>query len=184
MPRKEISYSPDDFGKDAVELRARYFATTDEHPVYTKDRWQKLLSQFPEVEDKFTDYWDWVVVSIEGDNEDAPEAGTAQQVAITESDLVDIDNIDQFAGAIAGWHHNKVAVLRHMQSIPAGTEMEVTIGDKQQTIKLEGEVMAAFRAGLELALIEFGNLPFAVSLEDAPEVVEGAANDAADPSQG
>lgn len=181
MPRKEISYNPEDFGKDAVELRARYFATTDEHPEYTKDRWQKLLSKFPEVEDKFADYWDWVVVSIEADNEDAPDAGHAQQVAMTEADMVDVNTIDQFAEYVTRWHHNKVAVLRHMQGIPAGSEMEVTIGDKAKTIVLDGELMAAFQAGLELALIEIGNLPFGVSTEDAPE---GAANDAADPSQG
>jgi len=180
MPRKQISYSSDDFNKSAEELRARYFATTDEHPEFTKARWSKLLSQFPEVEDKFKDYWDWVVVSIESDNEDQPEAGHAQQVNVAESDMIDITTIDEFAELVGRWHQNKVAVLRHMQSIPLGTEMELTLGDKTHMVKLEGEIMFGFQAGLELALIEIGNMPFVASTEAQAEV----APDAADPSQG
>lgn len=179
MPKANITYDIADFGLEAVDLQAKYLAYSKEHPEYTEAKWQKLLSQHPEAEEQFRGYWDWVVMMIAADNEDMPEAGHAQAVTITESDMVSMDSMDQFAAAIAGWHQNKVAVLRHMQTIPEGTEMEVTLGDKAKTLKLEGDVLTAFKTGLELALIEFGNLPFAITTEDIPDDA-----DAADPSQG
>lgn len=177
MPRADISYDFEDFGKSQRELEAKY-ADTSEHPEYTLAKWKQTLSKHPELENTFNGYWDWVVTMIEADDDSIPDAGTAQSVAITESDMIGIDTIDQFAGYVTRWHQNKVAVLRHMQAIPSGTEMEVTIGDKAQTIKLEGELMAAFQTGLELALIEIGNLPFGVSTEG-----DEASNDAANPPQ-
>lgn len=96
------------------------------------------------------------------------EAGHAQQVPVTEADMINVQTMDQFAGMFMAWHQNKIKVLKHMQAIPEGTEIEITFGDVVREIKLEGEAMAAYHAGIELALIEFQNLPFAVSVEDAP----------------
>lgn len=179
MPRKQITYSPQDFGKTAVELQARYFAVANEHPEFTLNKWQKLLSQFPHLEDTEGSYWEWVVTMIAADDEETPEVGHAQQVNVTENDLIDVVSVEQFAELVGRWHQNKVAVLRHMQSIPLGTEMELTIGEKSHMVKLEGEIMFGFQAGLELALIEISNLPFVASTEDVP-----AEANAADPSQG
>lgn len=181
MPRANVTYDMADFGLEAIDLEAKYFAYSTQHTEYTLEKWHKLLSQHPEVEDQFNGYWDWVVTMIAADDDAIPDPGHAQSVTITEGDMIDISTIDQFAEYVTRWHQNKVSVLRHMQLIPPGTEMEVSLGDKGHTIKLEGELMAAFQAGLELALIEIGNLPFGVSTEDQPE---SATNDAADPSKG
>jgi hypothetical protein len=77
--------------------------------------------------------------------------------------IVPITDLDSFVRALVHWHTNKVAMLRHLAEIPEGTEMSV--GD-EAPIVLEGDILAGFKAGLETALIELGELPFSFTLED------------------
>ena len=95
-------------------------------------------------------------------DQQAPEAQVAQQ-APQPNDTIPIDNLDQFVRVLTGWHADKVAMLRHLLQIPEGTTFEVG----EQTVVVEGHVLAGFKFGIELALMQVGTLPFAVELEDA-----------------
>ena len=83
-------------------------------------------------------------------------------------DTLVIDDLNQFVFILEGWHNEKVKVLKHMLEVPEGTVMEC---DGQEVI-LAGDLLAGFKAGLDLALIELGKLPFAYET-DPPD----AAND-------
>lgn len=81
-------------------------------------------------------------------------------------DTVEVDDLDHFVTLLIGWHTNKVKVLQHMATLPEGTEMESEDGIK---LMLSGDVLAGFQAGIGLALMELGTLPFAVEPETEPE---------------
>lgn len=74
-------------------------------------------------------------------------------------ELIPIQNIDHFIHLIVVWHNNRVALLKHMMALPAGTEMQV---DENKTVVMDGERLEGFKAGLGLALMELGDLPFVV----------------------
>ena len=74
-------------------------------------------------------------------------------------ELIPIQNIDHFIHLITNWHNNRVAVLQHMLTLPAGTEMQVNDAD---SVVMDGERLEGFKAGLGLALMELGDLPFVV----------------------
>lgn len=77
-----------------------------------------------------------------------------------------VEDLDQFVRVLMAWHTNKVAMLRHLQSIPEGTEVSK---DDGEPIVLTGDILKGFQMGLEVALEEMGTLPFEAELEDAPE---------------
>ena len=77
--------------------------------------------------------------------------------------LIPIQNIDHFIHLIVGWHNNRVALLKHMMALPAGTEMQV---DENKTVVMDGERLEGFKDGLGLALMELGDLPFVVETEE------------------
>ena len=79
-----------------------------------------------------------------------------------------IEDMHQFVQLLVAWHSEKVKVLEHMLQVPDGSVME-TNGIKAT---LTGDLLAGFKAGIELALMELGTLPFAYET-DPPE----AAND-------
>ena len=74
-------------------------------------------------------------------------------------ELIPIQNIDHFIHLIVGWHNNRVALLKHMMALPAGTEMQV---NETESVVMDGERLEGFKAGLGLALMELGALPFVV----------------------
>ncbi len=73
------------------------------------------------------------------------------------SDTVEIQDLDQFVRMLTAWHNSKVATLEHMLTVPEGTEMELPDGSH---IELSENHLRGFKAGLVLALIELGSLPF------------------------
>ena len=79
-----------------------------------------------------------------------------------------IEDMNQFVQILVAWHSEKVKVLEYMLQVPDGSVME-TNGIKTT---LTGDLLAGFKAGIELALMELGTLPFAYET-DPPE----AAND-------
>ena len=84
-------------------------------------------------------------------------------------DTVEVDNIDHFVTILTGWHTNKVKLLQHMIDLPDGTEMESDGGVK---LMLSGDVLAGFQAGIALALMELGTLPFAAEVEVNASAIE------------
>ena len=83
-------------------------------------------------------------------------------------DTLVIEDMNQFVQSLVAWHSEKVKVLEHMMEVPDGSIME-TNGIEAT---LTGDMLAGFKAGIELALMELGTLPFAYETEP-PE----AAND-------
>lgn len=83
-------------------------------------------------------------------------------------DTLVIEDLNEFVYILEGWHNEIIKVLEHMLEVPEGTVMEVDGVD----YVLTGDLLAAFKAGLDLALIELGKLPFTCET-DPPD----AAND-------
>lgn len=88
-----------------------------------------------------------------------------------QEELQTINDIDQFAFAVAAWHQQQVDTLQHMINIPEGSSMKMTSKDDQGNVTekdviLEGDLLTGFKAGLETALMLLGELPFKVSVVD------------------
>lgn len=83
-------------------------------------------------------------------------------------DTVEVDNIDHFVTILTGWHTKKVAILEHMANVPEGTVMTTEGGTD---VVMKGMFRDGFKAGIALALMELGTLPFAAEVEaDAPAI--------------
>ena len=78
-------------------------------------------------------------------------------------DTIQLDSMEALAMAFAHWHQNKVKVLQHYMSIPEGSEIAF---DSEKVIVLSGVSRDGFIAGLQYALMEIGELPFVLDLED------------------
>lgn len=76
-----------------------------------------------------------------------------------------VSDLDTFFQLLASWHQSKVAILNHMLTVPEGTQATLD-GEDAPTITLTGEVLAAYKLGIELSLIELGTLPFYPETED------------------
>lgn len=80
-----------------------------------------------------------------------------------------INDLDRFVAVLMDWHQTKVKVLEHLLEIPEGAEVVFNEGATQE---LTGDLRQGFLIGLSVALIELGNLPFAVEesteTSDAP----------------
>jgi hypothetical protein len=76
-----------------------------------------------------------------------------------------VEDLDLFATLVMRWHAHKVAVLTKLAEIPTGSGVQVNDG---ATRILEGDLLAGFKLGIETALIELGQLPFAAETDDAP----------------
>jgi hypothetical protein len=116
----------------------------------------------------------------EGRQQEGQEAGPqglliimieATQEALAPPGTIEIEDLNQFVQMLAGWHSQKVNTLEHMLEMPEGIEMAVTGEDP---IVLTGDMLAGFKAGLELALMELGTLPFLYEVE--PEVEAATAD--------
>ena len=84
-------------------------------------------------------------------------------------DTLVIEDMNQFVQILVAWHSEKVKVLEHMLQVPDGSIME-TNGIKAT---LTGDLLAGFKAGIELALMELGTLPFAYET-DPPEAANAS----------
>ena len=108
-----------------------------------------------------------------------PQPGHAQQVPVTEDELVTMKSVNEFAGAVAYWHGGLMDRLKNLLTIPYGTPVELVEADGYAfVVKLKGDAMKGFKAAMNTAIAELQNLPFVVSVEDAPEQGQ---NDAAAP---
>jgi hypothetical protein len=178
MSREDLPYDFEDFGMSTDELKTKYEANDDEHPHYTRQLWRQLNGDAGTQEE----YWAWVKRNITSDD-DAILGNDAQGNPV-ESELVAMENLDQFVATLTAWHTMRVKELRHFQQVPEGMGLEIsdlTTGQAVQHI-LSGEKREGFLIGLELALMRLGSLPFVAELEDAP--ITPASNAANDPAPG
>jgi hypothetical protein len=79
------------------------------------------------------------------------------------ADRVPVTDLNQFVHLLAQWHRRKVQALEHLLQIPEG--FKVQIGDEPE-FEVTDDIRKGFLLGIELALMEFGTLPFSVETED------------------
>lgn len=83
----------------------------------------------------------------------------------------DINDLNAFAAGLEDWHVRMCERASQMMEIPDGFVIEFDPGNGQmvQTLTLTGDVHSAFLAGVTSGAGTFSKLPFAISIEDAPE---------------
>lgn len=92
----------------------------------------------------------------------------ATQEAPVAPATIEIEDLNQFVKMLAAWHSQKVKILEYMLKVPEGTEM--IIGEETPTtVILTGDMLVGLKAGIELSLIELGELPFQYETEDEAE---------------
>lgn len=92
--------------------------------------------------------------------------GTPTQTLDPEA-TVQIETLDNFVRLLAGWHQARVNELEALFNIPEGVEISL---DDSEPIMLEGAVRLAFIAGVNVALMKLGVLPFQAEVEDEASV--------------
>lgn len=89
----------------------------------------------------------------------------ASQGTNQEAPTAMLTSMDMMAALVTSWHTQQMGRLRHLLDIPEGTTFE--IGDTK--LEVCGDVLAGFKFGVELAIMQFKDLPFerVVASEDA-----------------
>lgn len=91
-------------------------------------------------------------------------------------DIVHMPDLDTFVRALTAWHSQKMEMLRHLQDIPEGTAFQVGDGTEAKDLVMTAEMLDGFQFGIEMALMQIGELPFVVEIEDAqPQPADAAA---------
>lgn len=96
----------------------------------------------------------------------------AQQDQVDQSnetnDMVEVSDLDSFVRILFNWHESKVQVLEHIMDIPDGVVMNYTDDNgKDLQITLTGDLLEAFKMGVNLSLMELGKLPFRIEAQEA-----------------
>lgn len=92
-----------------------------------------------------------------------PSPDTGDSVCI-KPETIEVYDLGQFIKYLTAWHSHKVEILKHMINIPEGSEMVVD-EESASSVIMTGDMLAGFKAGIELALIELGTMPFGYELE-------------------
>ena len=78
------------------------------------------------------------------------------------TETIDVESLDDFVHMLVSWHSRKCAILKHMMDLPEGSSMQIGEGE---SVTMTGDMLVVFKAGIELALMELGTLPFQYSTE-------------------
>jgi len=137
-----------------------------EHFVFSKKRFKEACD-LAGVEALDAHYPQWVEEQVENAKQRA-QRPDADAVLIDSAqgtdDLVYFTNIDLFAAHLTAWHERSKAIIDQVMQAPEGQEVSVNYPDgSNKTIKLEGDILFAFQAGISVVMSVFGNLPFAAS---------------------
>lgn len=76
----------------------------------------------------------------------------------SETNNNEITSLGEFILRVQDWHAQRVANLQHFLDIPDTGDIEIEFEGK--TLKLEGDALLAFRAGISSSLDALGQLPF------------------------
>lgn len=94
-------------------------------------------------------------------------------------DIVPVNDLDKFVQILTAWHANQCAAVQHMLTIPDGSKFEIGEDEAKQEVTLTGDVLVAFKLGVEMAMMQLGTLPFVAEMDDeetVPEVPTGLPN--------
>jgi hypothetical protein len=84
----------------------------------------------------------------------------------TPADLLAVEGLDHFISLLTDWHNRQVATVKHLHAAPEGIKIIIGDGDDAEEKSLEGEFLAGFQLGLDLALNYLGTLPFMAEYAD------------------
>ena len=98
--------------------------------------------------------------------------GVFMSDTIKETSQPEEGSVDWVIEKLQVWQQTQVEYLKHMSNVPVGTEVEITTPDDPNlptiNVVMEGQFLAGFQLGLELAIKEFSTFPF----KKIAEVVE------------
>lgn len=77
--------------------------------------------------------------------------------------VIDVQDLGQFVAMLQAWHKKQVATLRHMTTIPVGTQVQV---EGEPDLELDGDVYRGYVMGINIALAHLGELPFNAEFVD------------------
>ena len=102
-----------------------------------------------------------------------PEVGM-EASALVQPEATTITTIDQFAELVSQWYDNRQKAVKYLLTVPDGVEFERASGPDQPPEKMlmTGDLMKGFKFGVELALMQLGDLPFVAELEDQQALAE------------
>lgn len=82
------------------------------------------------------------------------------------SELIEVNDLDHFITLLTDWHNRQVNTVLHLRSVPAGITVKIGDGDDTKDAVMEGDFLAGFQLGLDLALNYLGTLPFMAEYQD------------------
>lgn len=85
------------------------------------------------------------------------------------------DALKELAEVIEDWHGSRIGTLMHV--LESGSKDKITIKHAGGEINLEGKEAAAFRAGLQVCVDMFKDLPFKLEPRDPDELDEEDEDD-------
>lgn len=84
---------------------------------------------------------------------------------VEQPELVPVTSVDAMVGLLAAWNHKQLKLLNHMKEVPEGSDVEIG----EETVKLEGDVLKAYKLGLSIGEELLGKLPFQIIPETEDE---------------
>ena len=87
--------------------------------------------------------------------------------ALPVPDVVPIQSVDQFMQILVAWHGERIKTVKKLLEVPKGTAFEIG----EDSFVLNDKELAGFKFGIELVLMQIGELPFVAELVDAPVTV-------------
>lgn len=82
-----------------------------------------------------------------------------------DKDMIDVIDMSTLVKLLARWHANTATRCEHLLELPDGQVVQI---DNDPELVITGDVRKGFLLGVNMALMEFGTLPFSFELEDAP----------------
>lgn len=90
----------------------------------------------------------------------------AQSIPLAQaSETIPVDDLDTFVKVLTAWHTEQCAIVQHLLEVPEGTVFE--IGD--ESLVLDGEALNGFKFGIEMVMMQLGELPFVAEFEAEQE---------------
>lgn len=80
-------------------------------------------------------------------------------------EVVPIKDMNQFVQVLVAWHSERCVAVQQLLTVPEDSEFQV---GEQPPVVLTPEVLAGFKLGVEMAMMQLGTLPFVAETEDAP----------------
>ena len=85
------------------------------------------------------------------------------------NDTLPVEDLDAFVRHLVAWHNHQVAAVQHLTQLPEGSTFQIGDGPEAEQLVMESKVLAGFKFGVEMALMQLGKLPFLVEVEPEAE---------------